>query len=246
VQASVLPVCLSVVVFAFGPLFESWQPARPGPIAFAAALGFFGSGVAYVLWSYGIARVPAARAGVYTNLVPVVALLIAWLGLGESLTARQTLGGAVVIAGAVLASTRATAAVALAVLALVLAGCGGRREPSASDVVREWSAAIQADDNERAASLFAGDASIVQGDQLTTLRTHADALRWNARLPCAGRVVALKQRGSSAEATFRLGDRRHHHPCADPPGAEAIAVFVVEGGKIVLWAQIGSQVALSH
>lgn len=105
VQATLLPVTLSVVVFAFGPLFERWRPVGAGTFAFAAALGFFGSGVAYLLWSYGIARVAAARAGVYANLVPVVALLIAWLALDESLTARQALGGAIVIAGAVLASS---------------------------------------------------------------------------------------------------------------------------------------------
>jgi drug/metabolite transporter (DMT)-like permease len=109
VEATVLPVCLSVVVFAFGPLFESWRPAGLGTIAFAAALGFFGSGVSYALWSFGIARVAAARAGVYSNLVPVVAVLIAWLALGESLRPRQAAGGAVVIVGAVLASSGGSA-----------------------------------------------------------------------------------------------------------------------------------------
>jgi drug/metabolite transporter (DMT)-like permease len=105
IQASVLPVALSVAVFAFGPVFESWRAAGAGTIAGAAGLGFFGSGISYVFWSYGIARVPAARAGVYANLVPVVAVLVAWLALGESLGPRQAIGGAVVIAGAVLASS---------------------------------------------------------------------------------------------------------------------------------------------
>ena len=100
-------------------------------------------------------------------------------------------------------------------------------------MVRAWSAALRADDNERAASLFARNAAIVQAGTLT-------------RLPCAGTVVSLKRNGSAtATATFRLDDRGHRS-CGDPPGAEAIAVFVVEHGKIVLWAQIGSQVALSH
>ena len=105
VQASVLPVCLSIVVFAFGPLFERWHAAGAETIGLAAGLGFFGSGIAYVLWSFGIARMPAARAGVYANLVPVVAVLVAWLALDESLGLRQALGGAVVIAGAVVASS---------------------------------------------------------------------------------------------------------------------------------------------
>jgi drug/metabolite transporter (DMT)-like permease len=105
-QASFLPVALSVVVFAFGPLFEDWRPGGAGPLALTVALGFFGSGLAYVTFSYGIARVPAARAGIYSNLVPVIALLVAWLALGESIGTRQAVGGAVVVLGALLASWR--------------------------------------------------------------------------------------------------------------------------------------------
>ena len=111
VQAAVLPVCLSVVVFAFGPLFEPWTTAPAGTFALAAVLGFFGSGIAYVVWSYGIARVPAARAGVYSNLVPVVAVVLAWAWLGESLSGRQLAGGVVVLMGAVLASSEESGAV---------------------------------------------------------------------------------------------------------------------------------------
>jgi drug/metabolite transporter (DMT)-like permease len=105
VQATALPVLLSALIFSFGPLFERWRPAGAGPVALAAALGFFGSGVSYGLWSYGVARVSAVRAGVYANLVPVVAVLVASLALDESLGARQFAGGVLVLAGAVLASS---------------------------------------------------------------------------------------------------------------------------------------------
>jgi drug/metabolite transporter (DMT)-like permease len=111
VEATVLPVSLSVVAFSFGPLFEHWDTAPAGTLAFAAVLGFFGSGVSYAMWSYGIARVPAARAGVYTNLVPVVAVVLAWAALGESLSSRQLAGGAVVLVGALLASSEEGGAV---------------------------------------------------------------------------------------------------------------------------------------
>lgn len=111
--------------------------------------------------------------------------------------------------------------------------------------MRAWSAALRADDNERAASLFAPNAAIVQGGRLVYLRTHEDALAWNARLPCSGTIVSLTQHGSAATATFRLGDRKSKR-CGDPPGAEAIALFVVEHGKIILWDQIGSQLPIGH
>jgi hypothetical protein len=140
---------------------------------------------------------------------------------------------------------RATVLCALG-LAVVCAGTGcGGSEPTPSDVVRAWSAALRTDDNERAASLFAPDAAIVQGGRLIYLRTHADAVRWNARLPCSGTIVSLKENGSAATATFRLGDRKSRR-CGDPPGAEAIALFVVEHGKIILWDQIGSQLRIGH
>jgi limonene-1,2-epoxide hydrolase len=135
------------------------------------------------------------------------------------------------------------AALAL-ILVAGLAGCGGSSR-SPVEVVRAWSAALNADDNERAAALFAPNAAIVQGDQMIRLRTHGDAVRWNARLPCSGKIVALTHDGSAVTATFRLGDRKSRS-CGDPPGAEAIAVLVVEHGRIVLWNQIGSQVRIGH
>jgi hypothetical protein len=135
-------------------------------------------------------------------------------------------------------------ALAAAVLTVVLAGCGAS-STSPHDVVRAWARALQADDNEAAASLFAPGAAVVQGDQLIYLHTHADAVRWNARLPCSGAIVSLRENGSEATATFRLGDRKSRR-CSDPPGAEAIALFVVEHGKIILWDQIGSQLRIGH
>ena len=135
---------------------------------------------------------------------------------------------------------------ALVGLALVLIGaaCGGSGS-SPSTVVHAWSKALDADDNERAAALFAPGAAVVQGGRLVYLKTHRQAFVWNARLPCAARIVSLRSKGSAVTATFRLRDRKSRR-CGDPPGAEAIALFVVEHGKIVLWDQIGSQVAIGH
>src|SRR5438105_691540 len=92
-------------------------------------LGFFGSGLAYVTWNFGIARVPAARAGVYSNLVPVVALLVAWLALGESVGWRQALGGAVVVLGALLASWRGPFSQAAPSITVERCEASGSRRP---------------------------------------------------------------------------------------------------------------------
>lgn len=105
-EAVVVPSLLSTAAFAAGPAFEDWTSAGPGPWLLVAAIGFFGSGVAYLLWSFGVARIPATSAGVYSNLFPVVSVVVAAAALGESLGAREALGGTIVISGAVLASTR--------------------------------------------------------------------------------------------------------------------------------------------
>jgi hypothetical protein len=137
-------------------------------------------------------------------------------------------------------------------LLLALTACGGTSTRkaddstrSAADVVRDWSAALNAYDNDRAASLFARNIAIVQGDRLVRLRTHGQAIAWNKGLPCAGAIHSLKQRGSSVEVTFDLKSAKNRH-CEDPAGAQAIAILVVEDGKIILWDQIGSQIKLGH
>ena len=126
-------------------------------------------------------------------------------------------------------------------VAFTAAGCGGGSD--SSKVVRAWARAVKAGDNQRAASLFASDAVVIQGSLSRTFHTHQQALEWNASLPCSGTIVALARRGSAVTATFRLGDRRNSR-CGDPPGAEATAVFVVESGKIVLWVQTDSQIVI--
>jgi limonene-1,2-epoxide hydrolase len=119
----------------------------------------------------------------------------------------------------------------------VASGCGSS-SPSAESVVRAWSQALNSDDNVRAADLFAPGAEVVQAGQVVTLRTHAQAVRWNSRLPCSGRIVSIRSDGQSATATFELGDRRHSR--CDGPGQRATAIFRVVNGKIVLWHQTQS------
>jgi hypothetical protein len=101
--------------------------------------------------------------------------------------------------------------------------------------VRTWSAALDRNDNESAAWLFADGAHIVQDSELV-LANHADAVRWNSSLPCGGKIIALSQQGASQIlAVFRLEERPGHR--CDGPGTMAAAIFRVSRGKIVLWHQ---------
>ena len=129
---------------------------------------------------------------------------------------------------------RSPAALGVLVL-LALAACGGS-SPSPESVVRAWNQALNGGDNERAASLFAPRARVIQGGRVLTLATRAQAVAWNAALPCAGKIVALATRADTATATFVLSHRATRR--CDGPGQKATAMFRVREGKIVLWHQL--------
>jgi limonene-1,2-epoxide hydrolase len=130
-----------------------------------------------------------------------------------------------------------TAVVLGAIACLALAGCGAGA-PSAESVVRAWSQALNQDDNQTAAKMFAPGAKVVKAGSVLTLHTHGDAVAWNAALPCSGRILSIHSKGNIATATFLLGDRPHSQ--CDGPGQRAKAIFKVVKGRIVLWHQTGS------
>jgi limonene-1,2-epoxide hydrolase len=114
----------------------------------------------------------------------------------------------------------------------LLAGCGSNG-PSAESVVRAWSQALNSDDNEAAANLFAPGAEVVQPGTVLRLETHAQAVAWNMALPCSGRIVRIVEHGNTARATFVLGNRKQN--VCDGPGQKATTIVRVRKGKIVLW-----------
>jgi len=67
--------------------------------ASVAYAGIFALGVAYTLWYNGVRRLGSSATAIYSNLVPVVALVAAWLWLGERPTLVQLLGAGAIIGG---------------------------------------------------------------------------------------------------------------------------------------------------
>jgi len=84
-----------------GPLAEVTAPM------WVLVLGIvvLGTAVPYLLFLVGIRHLGAARAGLLGMSEPVAASAVAWVVLGEAMTAVQLVGGAVVLAGIGLAET---------------------------------------------------------------------------------------------------------------------------------------------
>lgn len=67
-------------------------------------LAIFAGALAYWLWSYGLARVEAARGTVYLNLLPLVAGISGALLLGEHVGLVEVAGGLLIVGGVTLAA----------------------------------------------------------------------------------------------------------------------------------------------
>ena len=87
-------------------LAQDWISITPGAWGGLVFSGAFSLALAYILWYYGIRHLGSSRTAVYSNTVPVVALLVAWLTLGEVPTMVQVVGTVMILGGIGLARLR--------------------------------------------------------------------------------------------------------------------------------------------
>lgn len=73
-------------------------------IAILFFLGACVSLVSFGLYNYGISKIPASRASIFINLVPVTAVLLGWVALNEVLNTKQCIAAGIVIFGVLLSN----------------------------------------------------------------------------------------------------------------------------------------------
>jgi drug/metabolite transporter (DMT)-like permease len=62
-------------------------------------LGIFCSGLAYIAWYDGLKALPATQVGAFLNIEPLVAVIVAWSILHESILLITLAGGAIILLG---------------------------------------------------------------------------------------------------------------------------------------------------
>ncbi len=81
---------------------QDWGAVRPVSWLALIYSGAFAIALAYLIWYYSIRQIGNTRTAVYANFIPLVALLIAWLTLGEVPTWLQLIGAAGIVGGTIL------------------------------------------------------------------------------------------------------------------------------------------------
>ncbi|MEF2144968.1 MAG: DMT family transporter [Desulfovibrionaceae bacterium] len=99
-----LQTAAGLVFFLPGALDITPQMLQETDALFASAyLGAFVSIGAFGLYNFGLSRLPAGRAAASINLVPVVAVSLAWVWLGETLNVTQSVAACATLLGVWLA-----------------------------------------------------------------------------------------------------------------------------------------------
>ena len=97
----------TVPMLVFAPGLAAQISAAPVAATLSAVyLGVFPAAVAYVLWSYALARMPASVLSTFLYLSPVLAIAIARVWIAEVPSVVSLAGGAIAVAGVALVNAK--------------------------------------------------------------------------------------------------------------------------------------------
>jgi drug/metabolite transporter (DMT)-like permease len=97
----------AIALLPFAPsLAGEVTSADPGAVGWMVYLGAFPTALGFATWTFALKRTSAGRMGSLAYLIPVVAIMLGWLLLGEAPPWLALAGGALCVVGVYLARRR--------------------------------------------------------------------------------------------------------------------------------------------
>jgi drug/metabolite transporter (DMT)-like permease len=90
---------LLLLVCAPSLLRQDWSRVRPLAWAGLIYSAVFAIALAYIIWNHGVRKIGSTRTAIYSNIIPIVAMLVAWATLGEAPTPEQIAGAIIIFVG---------------------------------------------------------------------------------------------------------------------------------------------------
>jgi drug/metabolite transporter (DMT)-like permease len=84
---------------------ENWSAVGAGGWLALGYSSVLSTVVGYFLWYHGLRKIGATRTSAYSNIQPIIALVVAWVFLNEAPTAWQLVGTGTIVSGIFLART---------------------------------------------------------------------------------------------------------------------------------------------
>jgi drug/metabolite transporter (DMT)-like permease len=78
----------------------------PSVVLAIVYIAVFATALSFMFWSHGVAELGPSRAGQFVHLMPVFGAALAFVFLGEPLSATQIIGAVLVLTGLVLIEER--------------------------------------------------------------------------------------------------------------------------------------------
>ena len=126
----------TIVLFPLGIAGLRSSSIEPLPVIALAILGVIGTGIVWAMFVGMVGRIGAVRSSIAGYLIPIIALVLGVVVLGEQVTPAQLLGIATALAGGYLLSKRTHRATDMPTADEVFAGAPPEHVPPALEMCR--------------------------------------------------------------------------------------------------------------
>jgi drug/metabolite transporter (DMT)-like permease len=97
--AMIVGTAMYLLVVGFAVLRTDWAAISTTSYVLMAASSLLALAFAYIVWYTAVQKIGSARTAVYSNLTPIVAMIVAAISLGEQISRAQLLGAVLILSG---------------------------------------------------------------------------------------------------------------------------------------------------